>query len=294
MNLVKYSISEFKNKQNIKCLLEKLGLPKELWDNNGQNFWNQSRLDLLNILEIAKKYYKNLAKQLHPRKLEDLEEESKKLHSLWSAIEKRFNYKLNKEKIVNVREGMVECECGCGKSFPPMKLNTGQTRRFFTKECGYKFRSKSEKKQRRLENPRLNPNCRDLFPLVTCKCGCGTRFRAVPPNNGKARKFASKQCGWRYNRSLQAASGKKQIYASRHMHKDIEARRIKREAALANAKIIKCARPECEATFRELNDLLGKRVYCSPQCKNIMDCRKRDAKKRERHENFKKILNGEI
>ena len=195
MDLVKYSISEFKNKQNVKCLLEKLGLPPELWNNSGQNFWAQSKLDLLNILEIAKKTYKKLAIQLHPRKLDDPDEESKKLNSLWVAIESRFDYKLNKEKIVPELFGTVECECGCGRNFKSQKNG----KKYFNKKCKNRLHHKKRNFERRSKRRGYAVYSNENLPLISCKCGCGRNFRQT--GNGNKRLFFSKKCNGNFYRS---------------------------------------------------------------------------------------------
>jgi hypothetical protein len=77
----------------IQTLLRQLGLPRTVW--GVRNFWEHhyGRLDI--ILYDAAILYKKHARQVHPRRLTDGEEDAKKLNSLWQEVQRRFDQHMN-------------------------------------------------------------------------------------------------------------------------------------------------------------------------------------------------------
>jgi hypothetical protein len=293
MELIEYSVPEFSETQDIKNLLQKLGFDKSFLDGAGGNFFSRGKEELKHILEVARKMYKRLCIEVHPRAIGDSEEDATKLHTLMRVIEERFEYILNR-RLISGKEikdygDLMECACGCEQTFPPEKLKNGQYKKYFNKKCRKKARqTRKTEKARKLRRP-IN---REEFPLVTCICGCGTRFRQQPRHNLKI--YFNDRC-----RRLMLYKKKKLDGTLKIESKEVRAERWKKyyEKKWGNitktAEFIKC---EC-GCGRELRkipcgkSLTGFKRWFENKCKDKIKKRQDRKVQKNRHQNLLSILN---
>ena len=295
MELIEYSVPQVNDSNDIKVILKKLGLEKSLWENDGLNFFSQSKEQLKYILDIIRKTYKRLCIEVHPRKIGDDENDAANLHSMMRIIEDRFDWHLNKKRLVREKEnkdfgGLFECECGCNKLFERIKLKNGQYKKYFDHKC--RTRAKQKRKTEKVRKLR-RPIHREEFPLVFCACGCGTRFRQQPRHNLKI--YFNDRC-----RRLAVYKKKKINGTLKIEKKEIIAERWKKYYEKRwgfkrkTSQLVKC---DC-GCGKEIHKVpcgqskTGYKRWFSHRCKDKM--RKREDRKAQkiRRENLRAILNS--